>query len=67
MSVERDQSAGYTTYAPNPPSSEDLEDGPSADRLLDKAYEKKVLKKVLKKNRTFLKQNLLKGLILIRK
>jgi MFS family permease len=46
MSVEKDQNGGDTSYATSPPRSEDLEDGASADRLLGKAYEKKVLKKV---------------------
>ncbi|KAE9379392.1 MFS general substrate transporter [Stipitochalara longipes BDJ] len=46
MGIEKDQTAGYTSYTPDPPSTEDLEDGASADRLLDRAYEKKVLKKV---------------------
>jgi hypothetical protein len=46
MSVEKDQNGGYTSYATSPPRSEDLEDGASTNRLLGKAYEKKVLKKV---------------------
>jgi MFS transporter, ACS family, DAL5 transporter family protein len=45
MGAEKDQSARYTSYA-EPTSSEDPEDGAYVARLLDKAYEKKVLKKV---------------------
>jgi hypothetical protein len=45
MSAEKEQTAGYTTYTTRPPSNDDLEDTASADRLLDKTFEKKVLMK----------------------